>query len=784
MARTSAALLVDSDLRGLESLVCGFQGVDWRSTACPAPETALLLVKASAADILVVVAREPYEGTLTLLSQLCSNEGTRSLPLLVMGPASLRSSVLDRGAIAFLPTPVFVRDVITASRILVSLGTQHADAHNREPKIDGPLADFGFFSIIRVMSGLLRSGVLQVERANRRGEILFSEGEITAAQVGSLQGPSAIHHLLLWEDAKIELRLHAVARRSQFNGRFDQIMDEAERFVRDYAHAIKGIGPSSSVYQKSDATLANSTGSVPSEVTPVLRLFDGRRTLTDIIDESPFRVFDTIRILTRLVDIGVLTRRKPIGENPAPTPPLQKFWETARIEGVQDSLAPTPTPKPAPARVGQIDNRIGALNRRQTQRRALAETPVLGTPILDMDTARASAAGAPRSAPLAAPTAQTAEANRARISGTMDLRATGDRREGRPDRRARPSVSIDAALAETGGGISAKIDPGLGANLQAKEDAPIESLPQSIAPAESSAVARPHRAGASPAPVVLPTTSQETAGSSPTPPASGPASAAPRHGNGAPSARVTGTFSVTPSQRSAAAKNLDKGASVELDPVLMAELGRLEKATTPMGPPESDQPLRAEPAPPAPLGTPGATSAAPSARAPESSPPKASHAARVTGTLSVAPSSRSSAHARKTPETDLSVAVDPAFMAEAKNLDRPKPHSAHGSAGAAAPQNAAQGGATGKARGKSSQGTAPAEAQPTPQSPDDSGASQPSKQPGRISSAFNAIERDFFAREADLYKPETEDNFADLDEPAGRGGAKGSPGRGPSKRQA
>ena len=781
MARTSAALLVDSDLRGLESLVCGFQGVDWRSTACPAPETALLLVKASAADILVVVAREPYEETLTLLGQLCSNEETRALPLLVMGPASLRSSVLDCGAIAFLPTPVFVRDVITASRILVSLGTQHADAHNREPKIDGTLADFGFFSIIRVMSGLLRSGVLQVERANRRGEILFSEGEITAAQVGSLQGPPAIHHLLLWEDAKIELRLHAVARRAQFSGRFDQIMDEAERFVRDYAHAIKGIGPSSSVYQKSDAKLASTVGSVPSEVTPVLRLFDGRRTLTDVIDESPFRVFDTIRILTRLVDVGVLTRRKPTGAGPAPTPPLQRFWETARIESTQDGVAPAPpTPKPVSARVGQINNRIGELNRRQGQRRALAETPVMGTPIFDTNAAQASPAGA---APVAASVAQGPEANKARISGTLDLRVTADRREGRPDRRARPSVSIDAALAETSGGIP---DPGFGseAKLQAKEEAPVESLPQPVAPPAASAIAGHPRAGASPAPVVSPTTSQKTAPSSATAAASGSASAAARHGNGVPSARVTGTLSVAPSQRSAAAKNLDKGASVELDPVLMAELGRLEKATTPMGPPESDQPLRVEPAPPAPLGASGATSAAPSAKAPESSPPRAGHAARVTGTLSVAPSSRSSAHARKTPETELSVAVDPAFMAEAKNLDGHKTHSAHGSAGAAAPRNAAHGGAPGKARGKSSQGTAPAEAQPTPQSPDDSGASQSSKQTGRISSSFNAVERDFFAREADLYKPETEDNFADLDEPAGRGAAKGSPGRGPSKRQA
>ena len=771
MARTSAALLVDSDLKGLESLVCGFQGVDWRSTACPTPETALLLVKASAADILVVVAREPHDTTLTLLRQLRSNEATRALPLLVIGPASLRPSVLDCGAIAFLPTPVFVRDAITASRILVSLGTQHADTHGREPKIEGKLSDFGFFSIIRVMSGLLRSGVLHVERASRRGEILFSEGEITAAQVGSLQGPSAIHHLLLWEDAKIELRLHAVARRAQFSGRFDQIMDEAERFVRDYAHAIQSIGPSSSVYQKDDAKLASTTGSVPSEVAPVLRLFDGRRTLTDVVDESPFRVFDTIRILTRLVDVGVLTRRKSTGATPTPTSPLEKFWETARIEGAADSVAPAPTPKPAPARVSHIDNRIEEMNRRQSQRRALAETPILGTPIFGTNAARASTADAPA----AVSTAQTPKAGNAGISGTLKLRVTADRREGRPDRRTRPSVSIDAALAEAGGGIEG-IDPGLGAeaNSLAKEELPAAS---------GTAKVGPSRADASPASVVppTPTPSQATAASSTTPAPSGSASAATTRGDSAPSGRVTGALSTTPSQRSAAAKTPDKGASVELDPVLMAELGRLEKVSAPMGLPESDQPLRAEPAPTA-LPAPPDASAASSAKAPASPPPKADHVARVTGTLSIAPSSRSSAYARKTPENQISVAVDPGFMAEAKNLDGAKPHStpasAHGLAGAS------RSGAPGKAHGKTSHGTVPAETPPTPQSSDDSGASQPSKQTGRISSAFNAVERDFFAREADLYKPEAEDNFSDLDEPAGRRADKRSPGRGPSKRGA
>src|SRR5512133_697710 len=102
MARTFAALLVDSDLKGLEALVYGFQGADWRITACPGPDTAAFLVKASAADIVVVASRDPHDRTLGLVRQLRAQDETRTLPLLVLGPASLRTGVLECGPVDFL----------------------------------------------------------------------------------------------------------------------------------------------------------------------------------------------------------------------------------------------------------------------------------------------------------------------------------------------------------------------------------------------------------------------------------------------------------------------------------------------------------------------------------------------------------------------------------------------------------------------------------------------------------------------------------------------------------
>ena len=793
MARTFAALLVDSDLKGLESLVYGFLGASWRNTACAAPETAAFLIKASSAEIAVIVARPPYDKTLTLLRQLRASEETRTLPLLVLGPASLRPDALDCGMIDFLPTPVFVRDVIAASRILVSLNSHATHAQGHEASVDGTLADFGFFSLIRVMCALPRSGVLRIERAKHRGEVLFSDGEIAGAQVGSLQGPPAIHHLLLWEDAKIELRLRAVARRTQFHKKLGQVMDEAERFVRDYTHAIQGIGPASSVYGKNDERLAKTT--VPSEVTPVLRLCDGRRTLTDIMDESPFRVFDTVRILTRLVDLGVLTRCRPQEAVPVSAPPLERFWQTARIASSEDSIPLSQVP--TPVHLSQADARTGEPSRRKGQRRATVQTPTMGTPIVDDTSPGMPEPRLPDKA--AVPVAQASGASAARASGSIDVGVAGNRRQSKSDRRNRPSVTIDAALVDgtaspspsavpveiadtpaispphadrvtgtlqvvphsdqphphsgshiAGGSILVEIDPGLPSetNSHAMMASPSVPLPQAAPPAGSSGAAQAVATGPSP--------------------------------EDRPNAtRVTGTLSITPSQRSGTAKARAKAVSVELDPVLMAELGHLEKATIPVGPPTSAEPLHAEPSPWAVAAS--SDTGLGAHLADTSTSPRSGHPGRATGTISISTSSRTSANMHRTPLRGISVALDPALVEEAQKLSAPKPPLAAATSHGPAPEPRTAAQASGKVQVRETRGglTAPAASRSTPHSSDDS-ASQTGK---RISGAFSAIERDFFDREADLYKREAEDNFADLDEPAGKRNGKISPVGGASKKR-
>jgi hypothetical protein len=195
--------------------------------------------------------------------------------------------------------------------------------------------------------------------------------------------------------------------------------------------------------------------------------------------------------------------------------------------------------------------------------------------------------------------------------------------------------------------------------------------------------------------------------------------------------RVTGTLSVSTSQRTSVPKTTNKELSVQLDPVLVAELNRLEKATAPMETATSDIPTV----------------------------PIKSGGGRITGTLTSGPSPRTAKPSRMTPGMGVSVAIDPALVQEGQ----PPASSVAGAetAGKDAPKPE----------------TTAAQAQPA------AGDAEGSRAGSRISGAFDAVESDFFAREADLYKRDGDDNFSDLDEPAGkrRAGGKSAPRR-PTRR--
>jgi len=715
MPPSHAALLVDSDPQGLEALVYGFQGAEWRITACPNPETACLLVKASGAEIVVVAARAEHERTRASLAQLRAKETLHNLPVLVLGAEDLRPSFKLLGDVDLLPLPSFVRDVLTASHILVATRPPATEAPAEEPAYEAPLTAAGMLSLVRTMGGLLRSGLLQLSRRDRHGEVLFHEGELVGAQLGQLQGIAALQHLLLWNEGMLSLRLRAVVRRGQLRQKAQEFAEEFARFERDYDHAVKGIGPASAVYIKNDDRLMRSTGEVPAEVTPVVRLFDGLRTLADIIDESPFRILDTVRIVSRLVDFGILALRdgKPAGEGAVSRTALDEFYETARIVGPVLAAAPAepgrdaraqvavssgggpvpaaPSPHlapppdnpaataPAAARTParEVDQRGQEKTRREGERRSLSQTLQLGTRLGNLFRSRVAA---PQAGKVPIPPTKAAEPAwpipaapaGARASGTIELR--------KGERRSQPTMRGFADRAS----VVVDLEPAESAKPRAPGPAPVSPAPvapktPATNPVVIPVVTKPLEATktGSPRPAVVPVRNRAVEGTG---------------------ARVTGVLEVAPAKKAFRQVPPPARVSIQLDASL--------DSPSPKPPLPARPPLEARPAP--------------SVR-------------RLAASAQVQPAAAARSRIR-TPVVASSAQSSPVSSAPATSS---------------------------RSRTSSTMSVAGGHSKSRP------------------SGNFSAVESDFFAREAELYRVEKAESFADLEDkqpkPGGKPGPTGKP---------
>lgn len=222
------------------------------------------------------------------------------VPILFTGKDGKRDELIAAGADAVLSHPVYLRDVVTIGRILRNVPPEHRD------HLVGSLVETsGVYALVRALCSLGRSAVLTLIRGLRRGEIRFYRGEVTSAQVGLIHGQAAFHQLLLWTDARFDFAYEDIVKRGQIPLTSAELFEDAERFLEGVRESADLLSPSM-VLEVDTQRVQNLGKQVPTEVHGVLRMFDGHRVLADILEDSPYRVFETLRVAQKAMEAGLL----------------------------------------------------------------------------------------------------------------------------------------------------------------------------------------------------------------------------------------------------------------------------------------------------------------------------------------------------------------------------------------------------------------------------------------------------------------------------------------------
>jgi hypothetical protein len=253
------------------------------------------------ADLVIAGGRDAAEGAAILghVRRALRDSGM-AVPVLYVGNGISREKALEEGASEFLGRPAFVRDAVTIGRLLAS------PRQDKPGVLGGELIDhFGVYYLVRALAAVKRTGVLTLVRGLRRGELRFYRGEVTAAQAGMRHGLGAFHQLLLWTAGRFELCPEEVVRRRQIPLAPHELLADAERFL-DEVSSVAGALSASAVYEINQSQLARVAGQIPEPIEAVMRLFDGTRTVADVVEDSAFRMFETFRMGDRLCELGLI----------------------------------------------------------------------------------------------------------------------------------------------------------------------------------------------------------------------------------------------------------------------------------------------------------------------------------------------------------------------------------------------------------------------------------------------------------------------------------------------
>ncbi len=222
------------------------------------------------------------------------------VPIVFAGTGVTRDAALAAGADETVMRPAYLRDVVTVARLLAGVAPGERD------HLVGSLAETtGVYTLVRALAALGRSAVLTLIRGLRRGEVRFYHGEVTSAQVGLIHGQAALHQLLLWTDARFDFQHEDIVRRHQIPLSSNELFADAEHFLDGVRESAGGLSPAM-VLEQDIQRVHNLGKQIPTEVHGVLRMFDGHRVLADVLEDSPYRVFETLRVAQKAVEAGLL----------------------------------------------------------------------------------------------------------------------------------------------------------------------------------------------------------------------------------------------------------------------------------------------------------------------------------------------------------------------------------------------------------------------------------------------------------------------------------------------
>jgi DNA-binding response OmpR family regulator len=419
-------LLVDADPRSVRVLEVSLRKAGYSVTTATDGLDALAKIESMTPDLVLSDTRLPKLDGYTLVRKLKERVDWAGIPIVFLtSQKSIEDKIrgLELGVEDYLTKPIFVRELLARVNLLLARRTQeNIAASNKSPmsgrtRFSGSTQDMAVVDLLQTFEVSRKGGVVHLRSGVHEAHIYFRDGKVVDAELGRLRGEEAIYRSLIWNEATFEVEFKAISNDDVIDGSTQALLMEGMRRVDEWGRLCEQLPPLSTLFEIDHKQLLERLNEIPDELNGILRLFDGKRSLSDVVDDSPFEDLSTLSTITKLYFEGLLVPR-PDDDGPEPArslPPASMRAPAMERESTRHALpssgdmAVVPASEPAtirpPPEVGGVRGGVGAgsseaSDAERASAHAAAQTSRTGT-LLGLPTVAAGSPGVER-APAAA----------------------------------------------------------------------------------------------------------------------------------------------------------------------------------------------------------------------------------------------------------------------------------------------------------------------------------------------------------------------------------------------
>ncbi|RMG17974.1 MAG: response regulator [Deltaproteobacteria bacterium] len=256
--------------------------------------------------VVVSEAALPDVDGLTLLERLRTRSETRETPVFFLAHEAQVDFARARaaGVDDVLAKPLFLQD-------LVSLGRLFAGQRSGQPVVEGRLEPGGLARLLRALLAGRRSGRIVVGEG--QGELAFHSGRVVSAHRSGApcesqarsDGEEGLYRLLATAEGTARV-IFSEGESGPLSIGVTDLVARAFPWVRRYEQVVASLYPLDTRLVVDFHRLAGVLHQIPDSVNAVIRRFDGRRTLAEVVDGAPFPYLRALEVVAKLDAMGLL----------------------------------------------------------------------------------------------------------------------------------------------------------------------------------------------------------------------------------------------------------------------------------------------------------------------------------------------------------------------------------------------------------------------------------------------------------------------------------------------